>query len=88
MRRVHIVQLRLELQTKLNLLLVVFSILSVILLELHPQLLFIRPLPLKLLSVLSQSIISVSKNFLMIGLLLEFSLVLLVNFILFSLVLL
>jgi len=77
---VHIIQLAFEFQPQLHFLLVVLSVLSVIFLQLLPHLLFVCSLALQLFCILSQCVVSVAEDLLMICLLLEFGLVVTVEF--------
>jgi len=77
---VHIIQLAFEFQPQLHFLLVVLSVLSVIFLQFLPHLLFVCSLALQLFCILSQRVVCVAEDLLMICLLLEFGLVVTVEF--------
>ena len=70
MRRVHIVQLRLELESQLDLLLVILRVLLIVLLELHTHLLFVHHLSLELLTHFLLRIQVLLQHFFIVGLLL------------------
>ena len=88
MSRVHVVQLALELQTKLDLLLMVLRILLVVLFEFESHLSLVHSLPLELLTEFMLSVQVFLEDLLVVCLLLRLLLVLFVKSIKLSLVLL
>lgn len=88
MRWMHIIQLWFELESELNLLLVILSVLGVIFFELLTHLFFICSFTLQFFSILGQRVISIPQDLFVISLLLEFALVITVQFLEFWLMLL
>jgi hypothetical protein len=74
---VHVVEFALEFKSQLDFFLVVLRILVVVFLQLEAQLFFVHPLAIKLLAVLLEGVLVFFADQLVLGLIIEFLLVLL-----------
>jgi len=83
---VHVVQLRLEFQPELYLFLVIFCVLEVVFFQLHTHLTLVDELALGFLSAFGDQVLVFLEDPLVVGLLLEFDLILPVELVKFSLV--
>ena len=73
----HVVEFALEFKSQLDFFLVVLRILVVVFLQLEAQLFFVHPLAIKLLAVLLEGVLVFFADQLVLGLIIEFLLVLL-----------
>lgn len=86
MRTVHVVQLRFELEPQLHLFFVVLCVLDVVFFQLHSHLTLVGELPLGFLGAFGDEVLVLFENSLVVGLLLEFDLILSVELVKFGFV--
>lgn len=75
----HVVEFALEFKSQLDFFLVVLRILVIVFLQLEAQLFFVHPLAIKLLAVLLEGVLVFFTDQLVLGLIIEFLLVLLLE---------